>query len=281
MIDWDEDENLFSDGPYGQFYQYDDYFSDSILKHSGFNVFKAVKKDNNARRQFVSELKSEGFLDSKEFESFDKWRTYALQAALIVLPAINEIKREIDMFNRECVLKKNIPIDFFGILYLKCVKGEKEKLNTYKMNATRIHVRSYHLSSFQKCPILSMRPLILVNLFTVSDIRRFSQDDEIEDYDDDDDDDDDDDYNTDYNTNRENTARETSLLESNFISRNPLIGNDLAIIKNSVVKCAPIVEASNCENTAPETSLLESNFISRNHLIGNAFDAKKLLFLDY
>ena len=181
------------------------------------------------------------------------------------------------MFNRECVLKKNIPIDFFGILYLKCVKGEKEKLNTYKMNATQTHVRSYHLSSFQKCPILSMRPLILVNLFTVSDIRRFSQDDEIEDYDDDDDDDDDDDndddYNTDYNTNRENTARETSLLESNFISRNPLIGNDLAVIKNSVVKCAPIVEASNCENTARETSLLESNL----KCIANAILSKSRL----
>ena len=100
MIDWDEDEYLFNDESYGQFHQYDDFFSDNILKNSG------LKKDNNVRRQFVSELKSEGFLDVKEFESFDKWRTYALQAALILLPAINEIKREIDMFNRECVLKK-------------------------------------------------------------------------------------------------------------------------------------------------------------------------------
>jgi len=113
MIDWDEDEYLFNDESYGQFHQYDDFFSDNILKNSGFDVFKARKKDNNARRQFVSEIKSEGFFDIKEFESFDKWRTYALQAALILLPAIEEIKREIDMFNRECVLKKNIPIDFF------------------------------------------------------------------------------------------------------------------------------------------------------------------------
>ena len=161
------------------------------------------------------------------------------------------------MFNRECVFKKNIPIDFFGIFYLKCVKGE-----TYKMNETQIHVRSYHFSSFQQCPILSMRPVILVKLFTVSDIRCLLQDDEIENYDDDDDDaaaaadgddvdDDDGDHHhhhhhhhhhQNYNTNCENTAPETSLLESNFISRNPLIGNEYAAIKNSVVKCAPIVE---------------------------------------
>ena len=99
--------------------------------------------------------------------------------------------------------------------------------------------------------------------------------------------------------NRQNTAHETSLLESfNFISRNPLIGYDFAAIKNSVVKCAPLVEAdpdhntnsqdsnnyptnfsaeaSNRQNTAHETSLLESfNFISRNPLIGYDFAAIK------
>ena len=59
--------------------------------------------------------------------------------------------------------------------------------------------------------------------------------------------------------NRQNTAHETSLLESfNFISRNPLIGYDFAAIKNSVVKCAPIVEASNCENNPRERPLSSS-----------------------
>ena len=45
-------------------------------------------------------------------------------------------------------------------------------------------------------------------------------------------------------SNRENTARETYLLESDFISRNPLIGNDFDAIKNSVVKCFPLVEVN-------------------------------------
>ena len=67
---------------------------------------------------------------------------------------------------------------FFWIIYLKCVKGEKEKFNTYKMNKTQTYVRSYPLSFFQKCPILSMRPFIFAKLFTVSDIRRFLLDDE-------------------------------------------------------------------------------------------------------
>ena len=49
MIDWDEDEYLFNDESYEQFHQYDDFFSDNILKNSG------LKKDNNVRRQFVSE----------------------------------------------------------------------------------------------------------------------------------------------------------------------------------------------------------------------------------
>ena len=84
-----------------------------------------------------------------------------------------EIKREIDIFDHKCVIMKNIPFDFFFIIYLKCVKGEKEKLNSYKMNDTQIHVRSYPLSPFRQCPIISMRPLIFVKLFTVSDIRRF------------------------------------------------------------------------------------------------------------
>jgi uncharacterized caspase-like protein len=43
-------------------------------------------------------------------------------------------------------------------------------------------------------------------------------------------------------SNRQNTAHETYLLESNFISRNPLIGYDFAAIKNSVVKCALLFE---------------------------------------
>ena len=247
MIDWEEDENYFSDGSYGKYNQSDDDFSDKIQKNSGFDVFKFGKIDSNLRRRYVSELKSEGFLDSKEFELFDKWRTYALQAALILIPTINEIKREIDIFARECVIIKNIPLEFFGIIYLKCVKGEKEKLNTYKMNETQIHVRSYPLSPFRQCPILSMRPLILIKLFTVSDIRRFLQDDEIEDYDDVYDDDYDDDYDHNNNidlqdknnypanssaeaSNRQTTAHETYLLESSFISRNPLTGNDFAAI---------------------------------------------------
>ena len=124
------------------------------------------------QRQLVSELKSEGFLDYKEFESFNKWRTYTRQAALNLLPAIEEIKREIDIFNRKFVLIKNIPLYFFGIIYLKCVKGEKEKLDTYKINVTQNHVRSYPFGPFKQCPILSMRPLVLVKLFTISDIRR-------------------------------------------------------------------------------------------------------------
>ena len=184
-----------------------------------------------------------------------------LQAALILIPTINEIKREIDIFDREFVIMKNIPLDFFGIIYLKCVKGEKEKLNTYKMNGiSKIHVRSHHLSPFQQCPILSMRTFILVKLFTVSDIRRFLQDDEIEDYDDDYDDVNyDDDYNHNNNTdsqdtnnyptnikaeasNSQTTVHQTYLLESSFISRNPLTGNDFAAIKTSLVKRAPRVE---------------------------------------
>ena len=105
-----------------------------------------------------------------------------------------------------------------------------------------------------------MRPLILVKLFTVSDIRRFLQDNEIEDYDDDYDDVDyDDDYDHNNNidsqntnnypayisaeaSNHQTTAHETYLLESCFISRNPLISNDFAAIRTSVVKRAPLVE---------------------------------------
>ena len=193
------------------------------------------------------------------------------------------------------------------------MKGGKEKFNSYEIKETQIHVRSYPISSFQQCPILSMRPLLLVKLFTVSDTRCLLQDDEIEDYDDYDDDyvdEDDQNYITnskDTNnypihicaeaSNRQNTVHETYLLESNFISRNPLIGNDFAAIKNSVVKCAPLAEAdqdyitnpqdsnnypihisaeaSSRKNTAHETYLFESNFISRNPPIGNDFAAIK------
>ena len=122
------------------------------------------------------------------------------------------------------------------------------------MHKTQTHVRSYPLSFFQQCPILSMRPLIFAKLFTVSDIRRLLQDDEIEDYDDDYDYDydhnylqDSKDYSTNFNaeaSNCEKTVHETSLLESNFISRNPLIGNNFVAIKNSVVKCVPLVEVN-------------------------------------
>ena len=150
MSDWDEDEKFSDDGSYEQFHQYDDYFSDNSLKNSGFDVLKAgkkQKKDNNSRRQFILEIKSEGFLDSKEFESFDIWRTYARQAALNLLPAIEEIKREIDIFNREFVLTKKNPIVFFGIIYLKCVKGEKEKLNKFHQiifeTTGRVHTESF------------------------------------------------------------------------------------------------------------------------------------------
>ena len=38
------------------------------------------------------------------------------------------------------------------------------------------------------------------------------------------------------------TVSETSLLESNNISRNPLIGNNFVAIKNSVVRCVPLAE---------------------------------------
>ena len=86
-------------------------------KKSGFDVFKVGKIDSNLRRRYVTELKWEGFLDSKEFELFDKWRTYALQAALILIPTINEIKREIDIFERECVIIKNIPLEFSALLF--------------------------------------------------------------------------------------------------------------------------------------------------------------------
>ena len=103
MSDWDEDEKFYCNGSYEQFHQYDDYFSDIILQNSGLDGFKAGKIDSNVQRQLVSELKSEGFLDYKEFESFNKWRTYTRQAALNLLPAIEEIKREIDIFNRKFV----------------------------------------------------------------------------------------------------------------------------------------------------------------------------------
>ena len=43
MIDWEEDENYFSDGSYGKYHQHDDDFSDKILKNSGFDVFKDEK----------------------------------------------------------------------------------------------------------------------------------------------------------------------------------------------------------------------------------------------
>ena len=53
------------------------------------------------------------------------------------------------------------------------------------------------------------------------------------------------DYSTNFNaetSNCEKTVHETSLPESDFISRNPLIGNNFVAIKNSVVKCVPLVE---------------------------------------
>ena len=43
-------------------------------------------------------------------------------------------------------------------------------------------------------------------------------------------------------SNRQTTAHETYLLESSYISRNPLTGNDFATIRTSVVKRAPLVE---------------------------------------
>ena len=119
---------------------------------------------------------------------------------------------------------------------------------------------------------------------------KFSGD--IEDYDDDDYDYDYDhtylqdstDYSTNFNagtSNCEKTVHETSLLESDFISRNPLIDNNFVAIKNSVVKCVPLVEVNPPitdladKKTVHETSLPESDFISRNPLIGNNFVAIK------
>ena len=70
-------------------------------------------------------------------------------------------------------------------------------------------------------------------------------------------------------SNLQNTAHETSLLESFiFISTNPLIGNDFAAIKSSVVKCARIAVDMN---------------ISFSHLfnITIAYLAKKLLLSDF
>ena len=43
-------------------------------------------------------------------------------------------------------------------------------------------------------------------------------------------------------SNRQTTAHETYLLESSFNSRNPLVGNDLAAIKTSVINCVPLTE---------------------------------------
>ena len=72
------------------------------------------------------------------------------------------------------------------------------------------------------------------------------------------------------------TVRETYLLESDFISRNPLIGNYNNNSQDSnSYQTNFSAEASNCKKTVHETYLLESDFISRNPLIGNNFVAIK------
>ena len=67
-------------------------------------MFLKLKKRITTREDNMSQNSSrKDFLIVRNLNQFDKWRTYALQVALNLLPAIEEIKREIDKFNSEIV----------------------------------------------------------------------------------------------------------------------------------------------------------------------------------
>jgi len=203
MIDWEKDDDYFSIGSYEKYCQNYDENSVNIQENSIFDIFKAVEKN-----EYISDLKSEGFLDSKkEFELFDKWKTFLPQAA----PLVNHPTHiNADVSSHQATTNETYLLESSFISRNPLIGNNFDDIKTSVLNCAPLLDDYNHNNNSN------------------------SQDAEI--------------YPTHINadaSSHQATTNETYLLESYFISRNPLIGNDYDDIKTSVLESCALFDVDN------------------------------------